>query len=161
MQSMRAVVANLSSYIQVCKVVDSYRVHNSTKCSKSNPISGSKNVPRQEKISAHNVSTMRPIKINCYESGGHEYLYYFGLSMSDGQKEIHPGCNKEHTLPENITRIEMFIQKSEFTFHSMVFYGNTTLRIGSTFAFDQKYPAERRGRQETFVVPAGERLLGC
>ena len=86
------------------------------------------------------------------------------MSLSDGQKALsNQYATKEYVLPLNITKIEMFIRKNEWYFHSMVFYGKRELHIGFTPQDDQEWLSVdgRKGRQETFVVPAGERLLGC
>ena len=140
----------------------SYRVNNQTAVQRGNPITGSKTVPSLKNLTSKSVAdlnALRPAKVY----GGND-ISFFGMSLSDGQKALSDtDADEEYVLPLNITKINMFIIKDEWWFHSMVFYGDSELHIGLTPEMDKKTHDDeyRKGRQETFVVPAGERLLGC
>ena len=75
---------------------------------------------------------------------------------SEGQKSS-PDATKEHLLPCGITSIDIYFQKNEKRFHSMVFRGLSDLQIGRTPELDQKWwQGNWLGhRKETFNVPAG------
>lgn len=88
------------------------------------------------------------------------------MMLSDGQKETcNSNCNREDLLPTNIRQIDVFFRKHEKSFHSMIFYGDTTLLIGFTPETDKEFyrlfPNDVKGRRETFHVPEGEKLIGC
>jgi hypothetical protein len=75
-------------------------------------------------------------------------------------------CNKQDVLPDNIKSIDMFFLKDETEFHSMVFHGDKTLKIGITPVMvlrniQKGMPDLSSGRKETFIVPEDERLIGC
>jgi hypothetical protein len=138
----------------------------------SKPITGSITVPQLQKLAGKTVAdlaALTPTKVFSYiHSDGSFYLGTFGMTLSDGQTEVSHStkCNKVDALPTNIRKIEMFFLKDEQQMHSMVFYGDSTLSVGQTPAVDQKATKDgnsgwTKGRQETFNVPAGERLIGC
>lgn len=143
----------------------SLRVHNKTVVQRESnyPITGSVTVPSRENLASKSVAdlnALRPAKV----FGNGNNIYSFGMSLSDGQKALsRDDATKEYSLPLNIRSINMFIRKDEYWFHSMVFYGDSELHIGFPPEADQKetWDSKRKGRQETFVMPAGERLLGC
>jgi hypothetical protein len=84
------------------------------------------------------LSELRPIKVfTRVDSEGNQFVGSFGLMLSDGTKETNNSkCNREDQLPSNIRKIDVFFRKSERAFHSMVFYGDTILRIGFTAVTD-------------------------
>ena len=89
------------------------------------------------------------------------------MMLSDGQKEMtNEKCNREDLLPTNIRQIDVFLRAGERAIHSMIFYGDTTLKIGFTPETDMKlsrsgYHHDVKGRRDTFLVPEGEKLIGC
>jgi hypothetical protein len=88
------------------------------------------------------------------------------MSVSNGAKELSDPerLNKEVSLPKNITKIEVFAFLDDRSFHSIVFYGDTTVNVGLTPEYDlwqENLRGYRKGTGNTFVVPPGERLLGC
>jgi hypothetical protein len=90
----------------------------------------------------------------------------FGLEMSDGQRKIgryDEDLQCQATLPDSIRKIEMYIKQNMWSFHSIVFYGETTLQVGLTLEDDanQKSLDHKRGNIKTFNVPYGHELLGC
>ena len=127
---------------------------------------GCKKVPDVDSLSAMTyaeLAGLKPVKVHVNE----KYLYYFGLSLSNGQKQVtHSEADRAYALPDNITKIDIFFYMNEQFVHSMVFRGDTELAIGCTAEDDRlmvrgNAPEWTKGRKDTFNVPKGERLLGC
>jgi hypothetical protein len=82
------------------------------------------------------VAALKPATVLSNIVNGSTFVNYFGLSMSDGQKDASKleCCNKADTLPADITKIEMFLRNDEKWFHSMVFSNakGEKLNIGMT-----------------------------
>lgn len=116
-----------------------------------------------ERNSLADLATLKPKKIH--------YLYdmeRFELEMSTGQKKV-GGTQylllKEAPLPERIRKIDMYFKRDEQLFHSIEFFGETTLHVGLTKETEVNNRVSvvglKRGRKETFIAPEGHELLGC
>ena len=122
---------------------------------------GVKIVPTVKAVSGRSledITKIRPTQVHYSES-----MSVFGMSLNDGQKVIggdEYDCNKTETMPSKLRRIDVIFQSDEQMFHSIVFYGETTLRIGQPE--QQSILGDLRGsRVESFVMEPGEELLGC
>jgi hypothetical protein len=79
------------------------------------------------------LNELRPIKVySRLDAYGYTFIDAFGISSNDGQieKNHSPYTNNENDLPHNIRKIDMFFRLDQRDFHSMVFYGDSTLQIG-------------------------------
>ena len=88
------------------------------------------------------------------------------MTLTDGTKTIggYWSADKTADMPENLTKIEVCFTKDEWYFHHMIFYGSTTVYMGTTKEDDEArkdYPDCHAGRVETVVLAPGEQLLGC
>ena len=95
-------------------------------------------VPSIESLSDRPMSQLLELKPKKVFTKG-DSCSYFGMQLSDGQiAKSSDLLQTNHSLPENITKIDVFFNQGENFVHSMVFHGQSILKIGQTPYIDQE-----------------------